>query len=180
MRRLAYIVISFVSIQVLAEGEFKFACVTGIPSTTFSVAQNKEFLNVAVIHHHGLELMPIFNGVLTRRDIPELQRQSDSMAKLGQKMQVNFPMNKCSFYGEGVFTCYHGDKIKIDGDEYDIFAIHSTLSAVKGQGYEFQHRTLTLSVYVNNKRQQISMDYEVEDCSFENEPPAQPLKKAPK
>ncbi len=178
MHLLGLFILSAVSIQVFAAEPFKFTCVTGVPSTSFAVAQDKEFLNVSVLHHNGVEYMPIFNGVITPRDLTEIKRQADSMVKLGDKTSVNFPMNKCSFYGDGVFTCYHGDKIKIDGEEYDLFAIHSTLSTVKGQGFEFKNRTVTLSVYVNNRRQQISMVYENEDCAFENEPPAQPINRA--
>lgn len=151
----------------------KFLCMTGMPTTSFSGYTEGDKVHVIVIHHNGVRYMPIEYAPVTPNDLDMLRQRADLLMRLGDRLEVTFPLNECKVYSDGVLSCLRGETYQIDGLKVRAFAFNTSVNVTSFQEYEFIKREAMLSLDINDKLRHIQMPYEPEDCDFEISYPEQ-------
>ncbi len=162
-----------VSAEPITPTSIRFSCVTGQPTTSFAGYTEGDKVHMLMLHHNGAQYMPIHSGPITPNDIEMLRERGELLKRLGNRLEVTFPLKECQFFSDGIFSCRRGETYQIDGLKVQAFAFNTSISLTSFQDYEFIKREAMLSLDINDKLRHIQMPYEVSECEFEISLPEQ-------
>lgn len=145
-----------------------FKCMTGFPTTTFTVRTEGNEVVVETLHHNGVKYMPIHRGIVVPSDIPYLEAKTKVLGKMGARNEFRFPLDKCKIYGKGLMSCAQGNSQVFDGTRMTATYFNTSTSTDRTMEFSFDKTTVTLSVNIEGfvPVQEISMDYWDGECDF--------------
>lgn len=156
------------SLTAAADDKLGFQCVGRHPTTSFFLEENGEHLVLKMLHHNGVEYMPIHEGVIVPNDLPYLEHKAQLLTRLGSQVEFRFPKAKCQSYGEGLIACRAGERKNIGG--LDVEALHLLTEKNTRHAFDMkiEYRRVELSLHVAGDPpvKEISMNYEPNECKF--------------
>lgn len=145
-----------------------FRCVTSPPTTSFVAKTEGESVKLTIVHHNGVEYMPIHKGIIVPSDIPLLQKKAEVMQKLGERVEMVFEKKNCKKYGPGLFSCGLG-KVNTEKGTSAVSASLLTKTAnEKLYDMEFAENIVSAGFKVDNYYYSIDNAFYFDDCSFGN------------
>ncbi len=84
---------------------YDLKCIAAMPTTTLLLVDAGETVQGQLIHHNGVEYMPIHSGVIVPNDLPILGRWATELKSLGPQQRFSFPKSKCTEHGGKVMKC---------------------------------------------------------------------------
>lgn len=160
------------------EANINMSCVTEFPSTSFFVRQYDKEVKVRVIHHNGVKFAPIWSGLITPHDISTITEAADSVAKLGDEFEITWKRDACNADSEMFFQCVGQaqDFTTATGEKVHPWAI-SVYDVTENSIYgEFKKKSISLRFNVDEKSNQITMDYYPKDCFIDSSKVSTPNK----
>ncbi|MGE3758695.1 MAG: hypothetical protein AB7H97_13115 [Pseudobdellovibrionaceae bacterium] len=142
-------------------------CVTEMPTTSYLASTEGEKVKVTMIHHNGTKYMPIYSGNLTPSDIPEMQKRSEILQKLGERVEIVFEKKNCNRYGAGLYSCGMGQIESKSGIKVESVGLLTRVSTDRLYDIVFEKNTVSLTVYIDGRNYSIDNDFYFNTCRFE-------------
>lgn len=141
-----------------------FRCVTSPPTTSFVADTTGEEVKLTIVHHNGTQYMPIHQGIVVPADFPLLQKKSEVMQKLGERVEMVFEKKNCKKYGDKLYSCGQG---KVLGQTSATNAsLLTKVSVDKLYDIEFTKNQISAGFKVDGYYYSIDNDFYFEDCGF--------------
>ena len=146
--------------------QFKVQCVTEFPTTSFFVERNKDKVQVEVRHHNGAQYAPIFNGMVTARDLSLLGEKAKVFQRLGDSYLIEFPTDRCKLYGTKLLSCGGGAPAVLGDVKVDSFSLNTRVVREKVYDLTFDKVQVSLYLQIGSESHQLLMDYYGKDCRW--------------
>jgi hypothetical protein len=147
--------------------DFTVTCKGARPTTTFMVFTEDKTVGVEVVHHNGLEFMPIHQGIIVPQDLPILQQRAVAMMKLGSYARFNFSADKCKSFGDMLYQCveYQARPALLNGQR--VRAISMYTSRAETRSFFGIEKTFNIAIQleIDGKNFFQTMTYPVEECT---------------
>lgn len=151
------------SFQVQAELQTRFVCATDHLTTSFALIESESSFELQVMHHNGVEFMPIHNGLITGYDLKLLNEKADLFQKMGMRFTLNFAKSDCQEQ-DGEWTCFKGGKVALGGLNVQNLKFSLTDRTVTTKATAFDLKVAQLSFVVGSYGYTLPMEYASESC----------------
>lgn len=139
---------------------FDLRCFTDPLTTSFSLKEKGDQMEVQVMHSYGSEYAPGLTGTFTPHDIPLLTERAELVRKLKPIMTFHWPLKKCSF-PEGRVECF-GSEDEQEGEggvKFQPWALYTSKISEDGLAGKLEYTRITLSLYTGRKETVLKMDF---------------------
>jgi hypothetical protein len=92
--------IFFVSTSQAADFRTRLSCATDHPTTSYALIETKDHFELQILHHNGVQYMPIHQGLITIADLQTFQKDAELFVQMGVAFSVNFLKTECQETGE--------------------------------------------------------------------------------
>lgn len=165
MKRALLVLMFFAAAAAQAKDSLNLLCITEIPTTSFAFHEDGDNLRVEVLHHNGVQYMPIFEGVLTPNDLKQQSDNAQVLMSLGDHIEFLWPKSKCSKQARFLQNCFGTlPELKIAGHSVKAWSVYSAKETSQSYMGTFEQTSVTLALEVDGKNYYIPMRYFPGDC----------------
>jgi hypothetical protein len=146
-----------------------FICETELPSTSMEVRSSisaPASLELEVNHHFGADSVPVAMGVVTARDLIDLQAKATTLKKLGDHFVVPFQSKNCDYFGPELFSCFSRDETNINGLKVSGYGFTTRVVHSQIYDYDFKSHQVVFSFFYNGIGYDMPMSYSPAECRF--------------
>ncbi|MBX3040908.1 MAG: hypothetical protein KF789_09410 [Bdellovibrionaceae bacterium] len=143
----------------------RLACVTMPFTTSHVLTESPEFFELNVIHHNGTDNMPIFDGVVTPRSLPQIQERGDLYTKMGNDFRIRFEKSQCKVEG-GEWVCAKKGKVLLGQLEVESVWFTVEKRRVVTRYADYTEQVARFLFTKAQRTHQISLGYSASDCIF--------------
>ncbi|GIL18163.1 MAG: hypothetical protein BroJett040_19140 [Oligoflexia bacterium] len=147
----------------------QYLCMTEFPTTSIALSANGNLMDVQVVHHNGIQYMPIHDGLVTSYDLTTLTERAGLLTKLPEYWLFSWPMESCKFHDREIFSCFGGTSVyELNGVKVHPYGVYS--SRVTDESFAGKFQTIKVSLYldIDGRSQIMSMNYQVVDCGIQD------------
>lgn len=173
MKKLFFI--SLFSLNALAydpkplSSNFNLNCVTEFPTTSFVSHLKNKNLKFQVLNHNGVELMPIYSGILTTNDISLLIKRAELLKSLSSEAWIDFELSKCESYADKSITCYGEQFIQVNNQKTSLIGKGLSVSYVSSKIMDQQILEIQVSLRLGEINSalgdhEVTMRYSPHEC----------------
>jgi hypothetical protein len=139
-----------------------------MPTTTFLLEEDGADMRLTLVHHNGVDFMPIHQGIIVPHDLGFLAGKAKVLTRLGDRTEFRFPRARCSTFGAGLISCSGGERKNIGGLDVEALNLVTSVSTRKvfDEKVEYYGVNLSLNVMGNPPVSEISMEYTTDECKF--------------
>lgn len=149
-----------------AARETHFQCMTDPLTTSFVAKTEAGQVKFSMIHFNGTKYMPIYEGIVTANDLDYLKEKSQVLARMGDKVHIDFAMADCQTYKSEVVACQSDKKQKLGALTVSALGFNTRKKQSESYGYKFEGYDVIFTVTVNSRMYNIPMSFEASECSF--------------
>jgi hypothetical protein len=165
------IFIAFFSLHTYAaetQEKLGFRCTSKMPTTSFILEEQGAEMVLTMIHHNGVDFMPIHQGIIVPHDLGFLAEKAKILTRLGSRNEFRFPRSRCTSYGAGLLSCSRGERKNIGGLDVEALNIMTSVNTRKvfDEKIEYYGVNLSLNVAGNPPVSELSMEYATDECKF--------------
>lgn len=148
--------------------DLRLQCVSGMPTTSFYLRTEGEFAILKIVHHNGVEFMPIHEGIIVPHDLTYLKEKAALLTPMGEQVEYKFPLKKCEIYGPGLISCSGGDRQTFNGVEIESLMFYTSKLHEETLGISIDSWKATVDLHAidHGPVMEVSMNYTPEECQF--------------
>jgi hypothetical protein len=140
------------------------ACVTEWPTTSvYGFTEGDEFV-VKVFHHNGEKYLPLYTGIITPNDLPQLQRKAELFTKLGRLYEFRYDLKDCTRVSDDIVSCIRGKETEINGIRFRPFAMYTKRINTEYDLGSYEQIEVAFLLDFNGESQFFSMQYMKNEC----------------
>ncbi|MBY0386296.1 hypothetical protein K2X05_14155 [bacterium] len=153
------------SISFAADFRTRFSCATDHLTTSFALIENKDSFELQVMHHNGVDFIPIHLGLITAYDLTYLKEVGDLFKKMGAHYTIQFKKENCT-NSNNEWSCSKNEVQTIGTlDVKSLFFSLSKSLLISSIG-QTEYRNANVSIVVGSNSYTIPMQYSAENCVF--------------
>jgi hypothetical protein len=143
----------------------RWVCATEPLTTSTSLIENPSDFELQLQHHNGLDFMPVHEGLITPRDLPEIARQGRVLEKLGARFVILFNKENCSRNETG-WTCSKQGPVQVGDLKVKDLWLRLSPRQIKTPFLNDHGHSLRLSFVFENEGFTLPMEYPEGACVF--------------
>lgn len=153
------------SVSFAADFRTRFSCATDHPTTSYTFIENKDSFELQVVHHNGVQFMPIHQGLITPYDLTLLKEKATLFQKMGSRYVVFFKKEDCTNINNE-WSCSKKEPLTVGSlDIKSLFFSLSKLLLINNNG-QFEYKEAKISIVIGNNGYTLPMQYSNENCIF--------------
>lgn len=144
----------------------KWSCATSHHLTTsYAMIDEGDYYELQVLHHNGLDFMPIHRGLITISDLDILKGDSQIFRKLGKRYVIRFQKSQCKI-DDNEWGCLILDPVKIGDLEVDGVGFKLYKQQIITKTSNYTSNVLAMDIEVGDINYRLPMEYAANNCVF--------------
>lgn len=153
--------------QVARAENYHVICSTQLPTTTFVVQSDAEYVSLRIYHHNGPKYAPFHSGLLVPQDLKNFSEDAQIVEKMGSLVEAKWKQSQCQRKSEKLINCFGKVNSETpDGMVFQPFALYSSYIQENGIAGKLEYLELNMSYDLQGKSYQIPMKYLLQDCEL--------------
>lgn len=143
----------------------QLSCITEFPTTSVvSEIEGDEFV-VHVFHHNGVRYMPLYTGIITPNDLPNMAAKAEMFASIGDHYVLRWDLSKCKRVNQDIMSCTGGKDTEINGVIVRPWGIFTKTINSNFDVYSSEQIEVSFMMDIEDKAANFSMQYMKEECN---------------
>lgn len=138
-------------------------CATDHLTTTYALFDRENGYEFHIMHHNGIEFMPIHSGIITPSDIQILSENASILKKMGPRLVINFTKSECQGK-DGEWFCVKQGKQTLGGLEVSSLSFRLNKKRVISKIFDYETWNVSFSVVNGNRSYSLPMEYSKDQC----------------
>ncbi len=145
----------------------RMVCATAPLSTSYTLLELEDAFELQVKHHNGTDYMPIYNGLITKKDLETLGAWLEIFVRLGDAHTIFFDKSQCQ-QSEFGWKCVKPTPSRIGNLEVQNFSFEISAKKVTWKDSERINYDVSFAFLFKNAGYNLPMIYENRNCVFRN------------
>lgn len=143
----------------------RFVCATPHLTTSYALIEHADQYELQVMHHQGVEFIPIHAGLITAADLKVLAQTATLFQKMGSRYVLFLKKEEC-ILADQEWTCIRRGPQRIG--TLDVQSLHVKLSSRRliSRLMDVSYYVMDFSILIGTQAWTLPMEYSKPDCTF--------------
>lgn len=148
-----------------ADFRTRLSCATDHPTTSYALIESKDSIELQILHHNGVQYMPIHQGLITIADLQTFQKDAELFSQMGTGFSVHFLKSECKVTSED-WSCLKKQPVQLG--KLQAKSIHFSIydKQVITKKSTANYKVAQINIVVGFYSHTLPMEYSPTNCRF--------------